>query len=261
LGFFLLIHCNQQQSLAFVGPSELITVDKWFEWLSEPRRAKSGLPVTEQQFFTGSPQPFVSFGYYGWLSEPVRPKKGLGAHEQSASVEPPEFPNLFSTIPWFEPLNDPVRFRRPIQLQIDWAPFAPAPVVSTVVVTTTLSSPVLFKSRFIYQGQTNTPFVAERVTLDKWWEPLAEPVWPKKGLKAWLQQFLSPSPAPVRPVDVRVTLFATETNADSALFAVVTYGRATRANVSIEEIGYDDSANVSLEEEGRGQANTSIEET
>ena len=67
-----------------------------------------------------------------------------------------------------------------------------------MVENTTLSSPVIFKQRFIYQSETPTIFVvSEIVTVDKWFATWREPVWPKKGPPTELQQFYTADTIPI----------------------------------------------------------------
>ena len=71
------------------GSTEVISPDKWYVALSEPKRFLADLKPGLQQFSAFNPQPFVSFAWYGLLSEPVRFKPDLGAARQPFLAQAP----------------------------------------------------------------------------------------------------------------------------------------------------------------------------
>jgi hypothetical protein len=75
-----------QQSLALVKAApfpETVSIDRWLLPFSEPVRIKPGLLVDAQrEVGYANIQPLVSFGWFNWLNEPVRLKPGLGAPYQ-----------------------------------------------------------------------------------------------------------------------------------------------------------------------------------
>lgn len=90
------------------GQTEIITVDKWFDWLSEPVRLPLRLRTGAEPFlaFEPAPSPFVASGWYNWLTEPVRVKVALAAALQQALIETaPQPVTLFTAsiaMPLFE---------------------------------------------------------------------------------------------------------------------------------------------------------------
>jgi hypothetical protein len=99
-----------QFAIGEVGfPGETVTVDKWFQALSEPVRFPRGLKAAQQPFFFFDPQPFVPFSWFEALSEPPRFPRRLPASEQQFQAYSP---NPLTIIPfnWFEALSEPPRF-------------------------------------------------------------------------------------------------------------------------------------------------------
>jgi hypothetical protein len=149
----------------FVG--ETITVDKWFASWRDPVRDKPGLRVSQQPFQalildpnTEITQTYESRWHYPW-SEPVRQKPGLAAYLQHFIAQTVLEPNtqIIQTYEsrWHYAWSDPVRVRQ----------LAPAQ----------------------QQAAVQAPFVAETITVDKWFAPWREPVRERPGLRASLQPF------------------------------------------------------------------------
>ena len=83
---------------------------------------------------------------------------------------------------------------------------------------------------------------------------LAEPVRQKRGLLPWLQQTITTPPRLLPPANVTMTMAATETNTDTALFDFWVYTAPSPAldltdvEVSITEIPAADNASASIKE-------------
>lgn len=168
------LRADLQQFAATPPVIEEITVDKWFNPFSEPRRFR--LSVPQQQFIAQDvladsqlTDTFESRWHQPW-SEPVRLKPGLRADLQKVTdIDPfprPTAQNFVSN--WYIPLSEPVR-----------------------------QKPELLAS--LQQFFTIDPYILtqpEQVSEDKWHEPWSEPVRQKQGLGVHLQSFIAPDPFP-----------------------------------------------------------------
>lgn len=150
-------------------PSEIITVDKWFARLSEPKvKTLARLRDGAQQAFTTSPLPLTpSMDWYDWFAEPVRTKARLrDALQQPYTTSPLPFT---PSMDWDQPFAEPVRVKPRLR---DAA------------------------QQFLAFDPAVSPFVATG-----WYNWLSEPVRTKPGLRSALQQFLIrdtfPIPTPV----------------------------------------------------------------
>ena len=85
--------------------------------------------------------------------------------------------------------------------------------------------------------------------IEGWYANFAYPVWPKKGLGRQLQRAFTNPDRFLPPADVFVTLDAIETNDDLAEFTIFLYGRAVRASVSVKEISALDGGAISIVED------------
>lgn len=251
---------------------------RWHYPWSEPVRLKPGLRAHLHPPFAAGPvldpntqiiQKFESRFHYPW-SEPVRLKIGLRPYLQQTLANP-----------------------------------LPAPPVPFGI-TSTEGSDVIFKRRFIYQSHTQDTVVIPTTRIGTWFYPWSEPVRKKPGLGTWLQQTTSlatpPFPNFVKTIpwfaplnepkrfkewlhvsrmpffwttpeailgDVFVTLNATETNTDSALFGITVYNLPSppvvsfaRTVVSIGEIKAIRAADISTEEvKAHDDAAVSVKET
>lgn len=132
--------------------SEIISADKWFVSLSEPKRFRAGLRTGSQQTIAFQ-HPFVSFSWMEGLSEPKRFKPRLIEGRQQFLVD-----TLFPTIliDWFVALSEPKRFK-----------------------------PRLLEARQQFLVNTLIP------TIIDWFAWLSEPVRLKRGLKKELQSILA----------------------------------------------------------------------
>lgn len=161
------------------GTAEVITVDKWFQPLSEPPRFRK-FNTALQQFATGSPLPFVPFAWFVPLSEPaVKVKVGLTAGQQQALAFDPV---PFVSFGWFAQLSEPVRFKRNIVREQQ--PFT----TDTSVIPVSMLMP--------------------------WFAPLSEPPRFKPGLTASLQQSIAWPPRLLPTPTVTGTMSANETPDD-----------------------------------------------
>src|SRR5882762_3018172 len=88
--------------------AEIISADKWFVSLSEPKRFRAGLRTGSQQTIAFQ-HPFVSFSWMEGLSEPKRFKPRLIEGRQQFLVSA-----LIPTIlvDWFSWFSEPVRLKR-----------------------------------------------------------------------------------------------------------------------------------------------------
>lgn len=227
----------QYQALTQAPPS-LLTIQfneaAWhFAW-TDPVRTKidpklavalmaSGLNAWVPQAI--NPQFFESPYHFPW-SEPVRQKIGLGAHLQSFFTRDTSVLPQSKTLEWFAPFSDPVRLK--VGLRPVYDPDRTDPISA-------IPNPGDYLDAF-----------------EGWTDPVRFPL----GLRAWLQQFLAEPTRLLPTANVTVTINATETNADVALFAVYVYNPVTPttsgiiANVSITEVPAIAGAAASIERAG-----------
>lgn len=168
------------------------TIDEWFRPLSEPTRRK--VSVANQPSYTHDPTPFVP-GPDSWqrpLSEPVLAKP-------KTHTQPDWYPQPIAgdtTVDeWHRPLSEPVRRKVSVANQPSLA-WTPQPIADDTRLDewySPLSEPVRRAVR--YQSEVYyAPYVevvVEEVTLDKWYAPLSEPVRPKRKAEegyAWAPQ-------------------------------------------------------------------------
>jgi len=169
------------------------------------------------------PPGLYGISWYAPLNEPVREKIGLKAYLQKTNaLEVPVQPLSSNLIQWFAPLSEPVRLK--IGLKVQDQPF--------------------------FQFEPEPPEAMEI----PWYGWLSEPVREKIGLRAWLQQTTAYPPRLLPTPNVTVTMAATETNNDVALFGINVYdsitpsGTGTSANVSIAEVPTENNAAASIRE-------------
>lgn len=188
------------------GSVEFISADKWFDPFSEPVRFKpslatglhqfyaspdplprvtfswfgpltypikltlSGLPATQQQFFTihPAPSPFVAYGWRQWLSEPVRLKPGLSVTLQPAFTSDSrwilELPQFYR---WFNWLSEPVRFKQglsvTLQQTLAYHPrILPKPNVTATLSAFELNNDAATLAIYVIQSQ---PAVSAKVSI------------------------------------------------------------------------------------------------
>lgn len=196
---------GEQQSLA-QGPvqtPEFITGDKWAYGWSEPVRQKVGLAVRLQQALiapvlnpnTQITQDFESRWHYGW-SEPVRFRRFASAQQQAFAFQPPSF-EIVTPDKWIYPWSEPVRQKAGLRASLQQALIATTLNPDTQITQNyesrwhyAWSEPVRTRRLATAQQQTVAAqfFVAEIVTVDKWFKFLEEPVRQKPGLRSSLQQ-------------------------------------------------------------------------
>ncbi len=101
-----------QFAIGEVGPStaEIITLDKWFQALSQPVRFLPGLRASQQQAFVPPDLfPFVPFSWFNGLSIPaLRYRPQLSAGQQQFLAFQPA-PSPFVATGWFMALSEPAR--------------------------------------------------------------------------------------------------------------------------------------------------------
>lgn len=173
--------------------AETVTVDKWFEPLSEPTRRK-GLGAALQDVVADSPFNEDTTLYPKWgfsWSEPVRQRPGLRACLQDTVADVAFVENTTFESKWHEPLSEPVRVRKfGPQLQ-DVAADVPQPgeVVTEDKWYSPWSEPVRVRRLHAayQQFSANIPFVEDTTLYPKWGFAWSEPVRLKSGLRAQLQ--------------------------------------------------------------------------
>lgn len=250
------------------------TAISWFGPLSEPVRLKPRLRDGAQLFAAQPINPTVSFSWFGaidqptlrkpavaqqqalawgfftptttsvtveWLvpwSEPARTKLRAADLTQIVRPLPP-----FVSFGWFEPLTEPVRFRRPVPWQQFLALDTSAiPLGRLEPWFAPWSTPAKLGRQFPVSEQQALAFVKAapfgEIILLNWYAPWRDPVRTLAGLKAHLQQTtVLPSRVILNPVTV--TMAATETNGDVGEFAVLVGATPSRVIVSIVEVGPD----------------------
>jgi hypothetical protein len=185
------------QSWSYFAPAtgETVTVDKYYNWLAEPVRVRSGLPVFDQQalvFVKADPFPeAVSIDRWLWpLSEPKRFPAALSraAQPYMAYVEAAPFAEAVSIDKWQQPLSDPTRRIRFAEHQA-WFPAAyyfPAnPDITVEKWFASLREPTRLRllptSEQPYLAFVKAAPFTEAVSIDRWQQPLSEPTRRKRG--------------------------------------------------------------------------------
>ncbi len=178
----------------FPAPPETITLDKWFVELSRPT-----LPPLPRQA-AGEAAPPAFFGpevtsldkWFQPFSEPVRVKPPLPIAAYPSTWDDPDAltqPEATSLDKWYMPLSEPVLPLPPRQIAGESSPtgfpsFLTGPGPFAIEWWTPLSEPVLPRSShaaIVASGENHaneilpTPGI-ETITLDKWFQPLSEPV-------------------------------------------------------------------------------------
>jgi hypothetical protein len=268
-----------------VVAAENITVDKWFVSWTDPVRFRPQLPAGEQQFLAyGSYNPVVNFSYYNWLTEPVRTRV---AQQQQTIAIPATAAEVITYDKWGYARSEPARFKSfPTAEQQAFIGTTLSDKQLTDTFESRWhqewSKPVRIKPALPTGEQQTLAFVqtvGEVITADKWSYPWSEPVRKKQALPVTEQQ---PFTAPIQPPNpqviasalgspvqykvrfiyqseamgpvfplpsgIIVTLNATETNGDVALFGVSVYNKAVKCAVSIKEIPVQRLAAASIVE-------------
>lgn len=187
-------------------------------------------------------------------------------------AEPP--PGAFLGVLQFEsdkhyPWSEPVRFRIVPRLRIALAVSGLfAPVLSDTQLTGTFESrwhypwsePVRLPKRLITGSQQfHTTFFdilpKPGNQIQGWFQEFRGPVWPRKGLRAYLQQTLAYHPRMLPPPNVTIIIPAIEINTDRAEFDIWAYDEPpvpidlTAVNVSITEVPAESGGSVSITED------------
>jgi hypothetical protein len=135
----------EQQTLAWQPAPSPFVATGWFNWLSEPVRAKPRLPEGEQQFIALQPWPDVRIGWYAPLAEPVRvrPKILVPAYEQQFQ---PFDEDIIFVDRWFAWWSEPVRIKPALRAASQQVlAFDPFPFAVTIGWAPQLSEPVRIK--------------------------------------------------------------------------------------------------------------------
>lgn len=191
-----------QASTGGFAPIELTSVDKWFQWLSDPVRQKPGLlaalqrPFTTDPFALTQPESVTESRWHQPWSEPVRLKPRLYEGLQLFSAL---HPNPSVSFGWFGNLSEPVRekigLRAILQRDFTIDPYAltqPEAVLEPKW-HQAWSEPVRIKPGLLADLQYQPTYfqTPENITQDKWFSAFSEPVRIKPGLRPSLQQFLA----------------------------------------------------------------------
>lgn len=192
----------------------------------------------------------------------------LDVFQFQGKTEPPfsAFGPIIQFESWHSPLSEPVRFKIVPQLRVALIAsglFAPVLNPETQLIQffesrwhQPWSEPVRVKLRlrtganqFSSSFFDNTPNPSNQ--LQGWYNWFENPVWPKKGLKSYLQQTLAYHPRYLPPPNVTIRISAIETNSDAADFDVWVYDELpvpidlTAVDVSISEVIVDGSGAIS----------------
>lgn len=234
-------------------PSENITVDKWFNPLSEPAHRRHqhhqfiSAPVLVSEDVSGWYAPFseprrfrVSISqkfiaqdvlsdnqlidtfesrwHQPW-SEPTR-RKGLRTSIQQSTVHGSVPTPVGGSIEWYAPFSDPMRrlWRPTTQTAYFANPETPAPTAVFLEWHNWFSDPVRAKAGLRPDLQAVISSNIEPIipSSQSWFGPYSEPLRLsfKIGLKAWLQQFFAADTETPPPPPLTIILSATETNGD-----------------------------------------------
>lgn len=124
--------------------AEIVTLDKWFAALSEPRvKTMRGLLPSQQQAFIALPavNPIVSFSWFLGLSEPrVKVKTGIKPSQQQFLMWAP-LPDLALKPPfgWFSALSEPsIKTKRGLRPSLQQFFAMPPRLLPTPTITGTL---------------------------------------------------------------------------------------------------------------------------
>lgn len=218
--------------LTYLNPTvgETVSLDKWYAPLASPVRIKPNIGVPRQQAFFAEPfgetqaeAVLESKFHFPW-TEPVRIKPGLKASLQLAfTADTNTFPTNVG-MGWYAPFPMPVRLPKGLKFYLQR-----------------------------YDTQDSV-FVFNPFRLIPYFMALSEPLRPKPGLKAYLQQTAAYHPRILPNPNVTLVLAATETNNDVALFGLDVYnssGTVTSgegARVSIIEVAPSGTGPTSIRE-------------
>jgi hypothetical protein len=161
--------------------TEIITVDKWFEPLSDFARAK---PQSTEKYKGENEWTAVAAAmkWYAPLAEPVRTKPGLATSLQQAYFSSLVFTaaEVITVDKWFEQLSDPTR-RIPAAKQVTIVEWTAATTVEIITVDKWFVPFTDPAKRFnLLANQQQAYFssqvftTAEVVTVDKWFVPFTE---------------------------------------------------------------------------------------
>jgi hypothetical protein len=175
---------SNQISLTFVAAAPGNGVaQNWFFPLEIPTRARklNEYPATAIPVYFVPPTPGAGLELNWWpqLNEPVRPKRYLA--QQQAIAVPSRLLTTTLEHAWYQPLTTPTR----LKLSFGQYPAVVQGNITPVVPTAwyQLHSPLRIKHRFNYEAAAPHPYqepFVELVTIDKWWQELARPIYTKR---------------------------------------------------------------------------------
>ena len=238
------------------GTAEVVSVDKWFVSLSEPKRFRAGLGSPSQQFtaYTSNPTTVTPFAWFAPLSElVVKNKIGLRTGSQQALA----FQHPFVSFSWMQGLSEPKRFRSRLieaNQQSLVETLFPTILIDWFVA---LSEPKRFRPRLIEGRQQFIVSTLIPTILVDWFAWLSEPVRIKRGLKKELQPTLVR--AEFVPINYSAQLRATEQR-DFFLGVLYQFNIPVRAYVDIIENDPRHLGNVGIVENMARAAIVSINE-
>jgi hypothetical protein len=157
----------------------------WFIPLEIPTRARRlyEFPATSIPVYFVPPTPGSGLEYNWWsqLDEPIRPRKSIRTAQQQSVAAPSQLLTTTLEYAWYQPLPTPTR----LKLAFGQYPAIAQGNINPVVPTAwyPLDAPLRIKHRHNYLAEAPfayQPPVIETVTIDKWWQELARPIYTKK---------------------------------------------------------------------------------
>lgn len=189
---------GQQRFFEF-NPQPITPSTGWYAALSEPVRTRT-LPTSAQQFFTTDPLPRVSFSWFNELSRPPGAKSGLAAWLQQAEAWTPI--NIAQTVDygWFSALSEPVRTKRFPTAAQQFFTASPLPFTPSIGWHQALSEPQRRKPALITGAQQFTTRSTQPFVSFGWNRPDTNlPPRAKPGLRPDLQMAFTMPPRLLTP--------------------------------------------------------------
>jgi hypothetical protein len=175
---------------------ETVSIDRWQQPLSDPVRRRGLESRHQPHFAAGFSDVAVDGRWYAPLAEPVRIKPALSSASQPylSFVKADPFPETVSADRWHQPLSGPVRSRALATGQQPYFAVGLSDVATDARWFSPLSEPVRRKplAEFgSFSWSEFTPASAEVITVDKYFDWLAEPVRFRQSLSVVNQPTLS----------------------------------------------------------------------
>jgi hypothetical protein len=170
-----------QISLTFVAAAPGSGVaQNWFSPLEIPTRARklNEYPATSIPVYFVPPTPGAGLELNWWpaLNEPVRPKRYVAA--QQGLTVPARLLTTTLEHAWYQPLTTPTRLKLAFGQYPAVAQGNITPVVP--IAWYQLHAPLRIKHRFNHEAIASPSYQIELVTMDKWWQELARPIYTKR---------------------------------------------------------------------------------